>query len=310
MDGRSAPDCAPRLREASAYLESNIRNRVIKMALGICLLAGGIATSFAGYTIKTQVETVAGVNRYTWTVYNQDQSWGLDMFAIEVPAQLKVLAYTVPTPYSNPDRTAYWIMQERQDAWIDPHDARVILPAAQTGRKWLFWWGMESPSVYPPGTTVTFSITADASVKTGHVRGFSATYTPQNNPHYYAPWPEEVLAPSAVATDAAAPASAAPQPTYPGILAGPIVNPANGHSYYLLTQSTWSNAEAQAVRLGGHLATIRNADEDRWVFTTFGGYGGALWIGLTDRQKAFQFTWASGEPVLYTNWGGGQPDNG
>jgi len=95
-----------------------------------------------------------------------------------------------------------------------------------------------------------------------------------------------------------------------GILAGPIVNPLNGHSYYLLSQNTWSNAETEAVTLGGHLATIRNEDENRWVFSTFGSYGGALWIGLTDRQKVFQFIWTSGEPVSYTNWGGGQPDNG
>jgi len=95
-----------------------------------------------------------------------------------------------------------------------------------------------------------------------------------------------------------------------GILAGPVINPANGHAYYLLSQNTWSNAEAEAVSLGGHLATIRNAVEDRWVYSTFSGYGGALWIGLTDRQKVFEFTWVSGEPASYTNWSRGQPDNG
>jgi len=68
-----------------------------------------------------------------------------------------------------------------------------------------------------------------------------------------------------------------------GILAGPVMNPGNGHVYYLLSQNTWSNSEAEAVRLGGHLATIRNAAEDRWVFSTFAAWGGALWIGLTDR---------------------------
>jgi len=95
-----------------------------------------------------------------------------------------------------------------------------------------------------------------------------------------------------------------------GILAGPVVNPANGHAYYLLSQNTWSNAEAQAVSLGGHLATIRNAAEDQWIFSTFGSYGGALWIGLTDRDKVFTFKWVSGEPLSYTSFAGGQPDNG
>jgi len=95
-----------------------------------------------------------------------------------------------------------------------------------------------------------------------------------------------------------------------GILAGPVVNPLNGHSYYLLSQNTWSNAEAEAVSMGGHLATIRSAAEDQWISSTFGDHGGALWIGLNDRDKVFTFTWTSGEPVTYTNWGAGQPDNG
>jgi len=61
-------------------------------------------------------------------------------------------------------------------------------------------------------------------------------------------------------------------------LAGPVVNPANGHTYYLLSQSSWSDAEAEAVNLGGHLATIRNAGEQQWVFSTSSAYGGAMWI--------------------------------
>jgi hypothetical protein len=99
-------------------------------------------------------------------------------------------------------------------------------------------------------------------------------------------------------------------PAHAGVLAGPVVNPANAHIYYLLSQSSWSDAEAEAVSLGGHLATIRNAGEQQWVFSTFSAYGGALWIGLTDRDTVFTFRWVSGEPLSYTNWGGGQPDNG
>ena len=46
-----------------------------------------------------------------------------------------------------------------------------------------------------------------------------------------------------------------------GLIAGPISNPANGHEYFLLTESPWQDAEAQAVALGGHLATINDAAE-------------------------------------------------
>lgn len=94
-----------------------------------------------------------------------------------------------------------------------------------------------------------------------------------------------------------------------GIIAGPVTNPANGHTYYLLSPSTWTKAEAQATALGGHLATVRNAAEDRWIYSTFGSFSGALWIGLTDSRKTRQYAWISGEPVSYVNWSGGQPDN-
>jgi hypothetical protein len=46
-------------------------------------------------------------------------------------------------------------------------------------------------------------------------------------------------------------------------------NPATGHNYYLLAQSTWTVAESQAITLGGHLVTINDAAEDNWVSTAF-----------------------------------------
>lgn len=95
------------------------------------------------------------------------------------------------------------------------------------------------------------------------------------------------------------------------ILAGPVINPTNGHSYYLLEQDTWTNSEAEAVTLGGHLATINDATENQWVFDTFAGFGSIdrnLWIGLTDASKEGAFTWISGEPVDYLNWAPAQPN--
>ncbi|HZR16228.1 MAG TPA: C-type lectin domain-containing protein [Verrucomicrobiae bacterium] len=273
--------------------------------LSFLLISCGPVAIGAGYKVEVQVDTASGVNRYTWKVHNEDEAWGLDQFVIEVPVQTKVLSYTVPPPYSNPDGNAYWIMQERQEPWRDAHEGRIISPAPRAGFKWLMWHGMESPSVYPPGATAVFTLTTDDRVKPGLVNSLAVTYTPQSNPHYYLAWQDQTTGPSALASGEATTSIA-----QINLLAGPIVNPANGHSYYLLGQSTWSNAEAQAVRLGGHLATIRNAEEDQWVYSTFGRYGGALWIGLTDRDHPSSYRWTSGEPVSYSNWGGGQPDHG
>jgi hypothetical protein len=96
------------------------------------------------------------------------------------------------------------------------------------------------------------------------------------------------------------------------LLTGPIANPGNGHTYYLLTEDTWQSSEAQAVSLGGHLATINDQAEQDLVFSSFGSFSGvsrSLWIGLTDQASEGNFTWISGEPVLYTHWIALQPDN-
>jgi hypothetical protein len=66
------------------------------------------------------------------------------------------------------------------------------------------------------------------------------------------------------------------------ILSGPIVNPTNGHEYYLLDQASWTASEAEAEAMGGTLAIIRNAAEQGWVFSKFGsgdGVNHSLWIG-------------------------------
>jgi hypothetical protein len=97
------------------------------------------------------------------------------------------------------------------------------------------------------------------------------------------------------------------------IVRGPVINPTTGHTYYLLAPSTWSDAEAQAVSLGGHLATINNAAEDGWIRTnvaTADGINGEDgWIGFTDAASEGTFVWTSGEPVTYINWGAGEPNN-
>jgi hypothetical protein len=98
----------------------------------------------------------------------------------------------------------------------------------------------------------------------------------------------------------------------PGIIGGPFTNPANGHIYYLLAASSWEKAERKASELGGHLVTVNDQAENSWVMATFGSSGGEprnIWIGLSDAQREGVFTWASGEPLAYTNWRPGQPDN-
>jgi hypothetical protein len=92
-------------------------------------------------------------------------------------------------------------------------------------------------------------------------------------------------------------------------------NSANGHVYYLLQSSDWTNAENAAVSLGGHLATIRSQAEQDWVWNQWGSFGN-LWIGLYDpnsgdgggAQHAADFIWSSGETNGYRGWYPGEPN--
>ena len=82
---------------------------------------------------------------------------------------------------------------------------------------------------------------------------------------------------------------------------------------YLLNTNYWADAEAEAVALGGHLATVRNDAENTWLYTTFGNYGGisrTFYIGFTDQGHEGTWVWVSGEPVTYLHWDAGEPNNG
>jgi hypothetical protein len=83
-----------------------------------------------------------------------------------------------------------------------------------------------------------------------------------------------------------------------------------GSTYYLLSPGHWLDAEAYAVNtLGGHLVAINNAAEQDFVWSRWGAHE-SLWIGLNDIPVEGSFVWTSGEPVTFTNWGTGEPNNG
>jgi Ca2+-binding RTX toxin-like protein len=82
----------------------------------------------------------------------------------------------------------------------------------------------------------------------------------------------------------------------------------NGKLYLLSNEGTWTEAQAQAVSLGGNLVTVNNEAENQFLVDTFGEE--ALWIGLTDEVVEGQFKWVNGEAFTYKNWEPGQPDDG
>ena len=102
-----------------------------------------------------------------------------------------------------------------------------------------------------------------------------------------------------------------------GISETPFVR--RGDSAYVIVQGpTWEEAEANAVKLGGHLVTINDAAENEWLKNniqwkkpddiSYGGYSQTgivgYWIGLTDKDTEGTYKWISGENSQFSasNW--------
>lgn len=105
--------------------------------------------------------------------------------------------------------------------------------------------------------------------------------------------------------------------------AGPVYNPANGHYYQVVPGNvTWDQAKLGAEALTylgvqGHLVTLSDLAEDQFVYFTLTGSSlGNSWIGLYQDMLAPDYSepaggwyWVTGEPLTYSNWKAGEPNN-
>jgi hypothetical protein len=72
-------------------------------------------------------------------------------------------------------------------------------------------------------------------------------------------------------------------------------------------QFTWEQAQADAIKRGGHLAAIRTIEEQKEVVSL--GISKDYWLGGTDSKIEGQWEWITGEPFTYNNWRSGEPNN-
>jgi hypothetical protein len=91
-----------------------------------------------------------------------------------------------------------------------------------------------------------------------------------------------------------------------------VTDPGSGIRYVAVNATTWTAAEALAQSLGGHLTSIGSAEEQNFVWTTFGNLDGVdrrVWIGFNDVANEGAFEWTDQSPVAFTNWNSGEPNN-
>lgn len=86
----------------------------------------------------------------------------------------------------------------------------------------------------------------------------------------------------------------------------------NGHTYQLFqARMLWKDAEEYCESIGGHLVTIRDEEENKFVGNMVGSAGVTYAaIGFTDEEEEGEWKWVTGEKDTYTNWNRGEPNNG
>lgn len=82
----------------------------------------------------------------------------------------------------------------------------------------------------------------------------------------------------------------------------------DGHIYALYDNAlSWKNAKKKAEEFGGHLATIKNQEEQTVVNELIAsGNKKGYWLG---GYKDNQWKWITSEDFTYNNWASTQPDN-
>ncbi len=84
----------------------------------------------------------------------------------------------------------------------------------------------------------------------------------------------------------------------------------NGHGYYQSNDRyRWNDANQAADAVGAHLVTITSAAENDFIFKNLNQRFNYAWIGLYNTGAVGQFSWVTGEPLSYTNWYPGEPNN-
>ncbi|TRY89459.1 hypothetical protein DNTS_016051 [Danionella cerebrum] len=68
----------------------------------------------------------------------------------------------------------------------------------------------------------------------------------------------------------------------------------------------WEVAELHCRMCGGHLASVMSPEEQTFINDKYKEY---QWTGLNDKTIEGDFCWSDGNPLLYQNWYGGQPDS-
>ncbi|WP_422108066.1 HYR domain-containing protein [Winogradskyella sp.] len=168
--------------------------------------------------------------------------------------------------------------------------------------------GPASGSTFPAGDTVVEFSATDSDCNTSTCR---LTVTVVDNTA-----PTAASCPSDITSSCNPVAYTAPTfsdncgfPTVPNTVPGFSLLGTFGDSTYFISDETITMGKAMAsAELDGYeLVTINSQAENDYLQGQTGGV--SIIIGINDLATEGTFEWQSGQPVSYTNWAGGEPNN-
>ena len=89
----------------------------------------------------------------------------------------------------------------------------------------------------------------------------------------------------------------------------PISLPDRKKYEVIKTAMTWDEADSYCRSVNGHLATLTSFEEQELITNLLKEEGlSECWLG-GKRDENGEFGWITGEPMVFTNWNGGEPNN-
>ena len=85
---------------------------------------------------------------------------------------------------------------------------------------------------------------------------------------------------------------------------------AHRYEIYASEGASWDEMQEICGEQGGYLAVIASEEENAFLYDLAGKKGfQAVLFGLYREENSSEWKWISGEPVDYTNWHEGEPNN-
>jgi hypothetical protein len=83
-----------------------------------------------------------------------------------------------------------------------------------------------------------------------------------------------------------------------------------GHAYeFFSSEKTWAAADSACKAVNAHLVTLNSEAENSYIASMIPSNYMRAWIGLTDAGTEGNWRWVTGEPLSYTSWSAGEPNN-